>query len=93
LKTLYVVSEAGRLGNGAVMVSGTITEGPRLAVGQRGFWQQSPTEINVEVIGIGVVDPNLEPKGRQGLLLRVEGEIEKLKSATLCFGEKRKGSG
>ncbi len=69
MKTRYTVSEAGELKNETVMVSGFV-EGPFLSVGQEGAAETESGPLKVAVIGIGVMDPNIAPRGRQGILRR-----------------------
>lgn len=84
--TEYRVNEAAELRNGEIMVSGVIVDGPRLAVGQQGTAKTSAGILKVLVIGVGVVDPNLNPPGRQGILVRVlEGDGASLKGVVLFF--------
>ena len=83
MTTRFLVNEAATVLAGTVMVSGTILEGPRLTVGQ---WLELSTtngNLTFEVIGTGVSDPNLGPPGRQGILLRFDGDAGILQGMTL----------
>ena len=86
MNTCFAVSEASALPDGTLMVRGTVVEGPRLIVGQRGEAELPHGCIKAEVIGVGVVDRNLDVTGRQGLLLRIwEGDPRCLKGLILQF--------
>ncbi len=88
MKTQYTINGASLLSNGSIMVSGSVIAGPRLAVGQEGTMASTEQRVRVVVLGIGVMDPNLAPADRQGILVKLlEGDIEKLKGLTLEFSE------
>ena len=88
MKTQYRINEATLLTNGSIMISGCVIAGPRLVVGQEGTTATSEYRIRVVVVGTGVMDPNLAPSGRQGILVKLlEGDIGKLKELTLAFSE------
>jgi len=53
------------------MVRGIVIEGPRETVGQSGEFSSPERAFVTEVIGIEVVNPNLDGTGRQGLLLNM----------------------
>jgi hypothetical protein len=87
IMTHYRVNEAAKLGNGAIMVSGTVIHGPILTIGQEGSAMVGSDKIRVVVAGTGVIDPNLNPPGRQGILVNMlEGDATLLKGLTLVFG-------
>jgi hypothetical protein len=84
--TQYRINEASLLSNGSMMVSGSVIAGPRLTVGQEGTIETSEFRVRLVVVGIGVMDPNLTPPERQGILARLlEGDVGKLKGLTIVF--------
>jgi hypothetical protein len=86
MRTHLVVDEVTPLPDGTFMVRGTRTEGPCLKVGQRGESASDGGCLSVEVVGTGVVNPNLDSTGRQGLLLKLtEGDVASLRGLTLIF--------
>jgi hypothetical protein len=92
--THYKVNEAAMLSNGSVMISGSIIAGPRLAIGQEGTTITSEQSIRVLVVGTGVVNPNLTPPDRQGIVAKLlQGDVESLKRLTLAFGERMEAAG
>ena len=88
MSTQLVVNEFMCLPDSTLMVRGTRVAGPRIEVGQRGESNSGEKHVIVEVIGSGVVDPNLDATGRQGLLLKlIEGDTASLRGLTLYFSE------
>ena len=88
MKTQFRVNEASMLSNGSIMISGSIIAGPRLVIGQEGAMTTTHGSMKVIVVGTGVMDPNLAPSDRQGILVKlVEGDVKKLKGVALEFGE------
>ncbi|WP_050029600.1 hypothetical protein [Verrucomicrobium sp. BvORR034] len=86
MNTHYIADEVAALLDRTAMVRGTLIEGPRLVIGQRGESRHYHKPFVTEVVGIGIVDPSLDSNGRQGVLLRViEGDVEALGGVTLCF--------
>jgi hypothetical protein len=88
IMTHYRVNEAAKLGNEAIMISGSVVDGPLLTVGQEGSAVVGGDKIRVVVTGTGVIDPNLNPPGRQGILVAMlEGDEASLKGITLLFSQ------
>jgi hypothetical protein len=86
MSTQLVVDELMPLPDGTFMVRGTRIEGPRIEKGQRGKSTNGGVNFAVEVVGTGVIDPNLDATGRQGLLLKLaEGNAVGLRGLTLVF--------
>ena len=88
MKTLFTVKTAWELSDGSVALSGSI-EGPFLStVGQHGCASIGGGKITVMITGIGVIDPNLLTKERQGILVKLsEGTANGLVGAKLEFDE------
>ena len=85
MNTRLTVNESTLLPDGSLMVRCTVVEGPRVVVGQLGRSTSADLRINVEVIGVGVVNPNLD-RSRQGLLVKItEGEPSSINGITLDF--------
>jgi len=85
MKTQYTVWTANELKTGEVAVSGSVV-GPFLSVGQEGEAAIPEGKVKVVVIGTGVVDPNLVPPDRQGILVKIlEGKATSLNGLTLSF--------
>lgn len=86
MNTQLIVDELMAVPDGTFMVRGTRIEGPCIEKGQRGKSTNSGVRLSVEVIETGIVDPNLDATGRQGLLIKlVEGEAADLRGRTLFF--------
>jgi len=86
IMTQYRVSEVARLRNGDIAISGLVVDGPLLTIGQKGSAMVGRDKIRVVVTGTGVIDPNLNPLGRQGILVNMlEGDEALLKGITLIF--------
>jgi hypothetical protein len=84
MKTRYKVNTAGELKNGTVMLSG-IVDGPLLEVGQKATIWLGNDAVSIDVVGVGVVDPNLG-KDRQGILVKMlNGTGSQLKNVTISF--------
>jgi hypothetical protein len=79
MTTQYKINEATVLPNGSIMISGSVISGPRLVTGQEGTAASSKHNIRVVVVGTGVMDPNIAPRDRQGILVNLlEGNVELL---------------
>ena len=87
MNTQYTVWTASELKTGEVAVSGSVV-GPFLSIGQSGSAATPQGNVKVVVIGTGVIDPNLVPHNRQGILVKMlEGNAAALTGLTLDFGE------
>jgi hypothetical protein len=83
--TQYTVWTASELKTGEVAVSGSAV-GPLLDIGQVGVAATPEGSVKVVVVGTGVIDPNLVPPHRQGMLVRMlAGRATSLQGATLDF--------
>lgn len=90
MNTKYTVWTASELKTGEVAVSGSVL-GPFLSIGQEGSAVTSLGNVKVAVVGTGVVDRNLVPRDRQGILIKIlEGNATFLCGATLDFSEKER---
>jgi hypothetical protein len=86
IMTHYRINEVAKLGNGAIMISGLVVDGAVLTIGQKGSAVVGEHKISVLVTGTGVIDPNLNPPGRQGILVKMlEGDEALLKGLTILF--------
>jgi len=85
MKTQLKIEGLVKLRNGQFVVTGSF-KGPRLVRGQHGVAAIPSGDIKVEIIGIGVTDPNLVKPDMDSVLINVqEGDAELLKGATLNF--------
>ena len=85
MKTQYTIWTASELKTGEVAIAGSVV-GPFLAIGQEGAATTPQGKVRVVVIGIGVIDPNLVPPNRQGILVKMlEGKATSLQGLTLDF--------
>jgi hypothetical protein len=85
MSTKYTVWTASELKNGEVALSGAVV-GPLLSKGKEGSALTSGGDVKVLIIGTGVVDPNLVPPERQGILVKIlEGNATFLEGATIEF--------
>jgi len=83
--TRYAVAHSTSLGNGTVMLAGVI-QGEVPDVGSIGTALRPGTGIRVEVLGIGVVDPNMVAPNARGLLVKlISGEMDELDGTTIEF--------
>ena len=85
MTTQFIVGSVEPLPNGQVMLSGTYGEAP-LAKGMRGHAAASSGDVQVEVVGIGIVNPDLVDDNRQGVLVTLlRGDAQGLEGMTLRF--------
>jgi hypothetical protein len=85
MKTQFTIEGTVSLPNGTIALTGSIT-GSRLSTGQRAALATSSGAVEVEILSIGVGDPNLEKQDMQMVLGRVlRGDYRLLKGATLNF--------
>jgi hypothetical protein len=83
MNTKYTVWTASELKTGEIALSGSVN-GPFLSIGQEGETVTPQGLVKVVVIGTGVVDPNLVPADRQGLLVKVlEGSATSLQQGLI----------
>jgi hypothetical protein len=87
MKTSFRVAEISVLPNGNVLAAGAF-EGKPLTAKQCGVASAAPDRITVEVIPIGIVDPNQIKPGMQAVQLRMlTGRPEDLKGCDLEFSQ------
>jgi hypothetical protein len=85
MKTQLSNIETFDLPDGTCALTGRI-DGPPLHAGWRGRAATSSRDIEVEIIGVAVVDPNLVKPNMERVLVRVlKGNNQSLKGATLIF--------
>jgi hypothetical protein len=83
------VEEVFELPDGTLLVRGARRTCECIQVGLRGTCMVKGDSIVCEIIGLGVVDPNLSSKGRQGLLLRlISGNGESLRGSVINFNSR-----
>ena len=83
MNTQYTVWTASELKTGEIAVSGSVN-GPFLSIGQEGQAVTPQGLVKVLVVGTGVVDRNLVPAERQGLLVKVlEGKATSLQQGLI----------
>lgn len=86
MSTRLAINAVMPLPDGTFMVRGTVVEGQPVVIGQQGHSTSLYALLNVVVVGVGVVDPNLDSTGRQGVLIKVtDGDASCLKGITLDF--------
>jgi hypothetical protein len=85
MTTSFTILSVCSLRNGQLLVAGAYTGEP-LKEGQRGRTSTPFGEIELEIVGTAIVDPNLVAPNRQGVLAKLlKGDEQSLKGATLEF--------
>ena len=85
MKSQFTVQGTVNLPNGDLVLTGSII-GQRLTPGQRAVLITPSGDIEVEILSIGVGDPNLEKPDMQMVLSKIlRGNYRLLKGATLSF--------
>jgi hypothetical protein len=85
VRTQFTIQGMVTLSNGTTALTGSVN-GPHLTSGQRSVLVTPTGPIEVEILGVGVGDPNLEQPNMQMVLGKiVKGDHRMLKGATLDF--------
>jgi len=85
MKSQFTVQGTVNLPDGNIVLTGSVI-GQRLTPGQRAVLASASGNIEVEILSVGVGDPNLEKPDMQMVLSKVvRGDCRLLRSATLNF--------